>query len=866
MSSKDSAPVELATRPVELTPPQRFLCIHAHFYQPPRENPWLEKIERQPTASPWHDWNERITAECYGPNTAARIVNTDNEILDIRNNYEKISFNFGPTLLSWMEQASPEIYEEILAADARSARARNGHGNAIAQVYNHAIMPLCSARDKATQVRWGLEDFRSRFHRDPEGMWLAEAAVDVDTLEELAASGIRYTVLAPRQARSWRAVEGTRGWRATDAAGIDPSRAYTCPLPSGRSIVLFFYDGPISQAVAFEHLLINGDNFANRLLSGFSRQRPWNQLVHIATDGETYGHHHRHGEMALAYALHVLESRHRVRLTNYGEFLELNPPRCEVQVWDNSSWSCVHGVERWRNDCGCSTGGNAGWNQKWRRPLRQAFDVIRAKADALFEEAGAGLFRDPWEARNDYISVVLDRSRTAVQRFLARHLAVEATAEAEREALRLLELQRHGMLMYTSCAWFFDDVSGIEPVQTMRYAARLLQLLGPQAASSVEPEFLSLLERAPSNAPDWGNGRRVYEREARPMVVDLPRFAANYAMRSFDSLREGSPFQDGHFEILEEQGAISTYADCQIKLVRITLVSLLSGERLDATVLVLHLGGHDFHCRLMVPPFGAADHELLKGELFASFSQRSLVEVIRVVDRFFAGRDYSLADMFAEDQRELLGRITAGSFERFESSLVLMYDENRKLMEYLIEIGAPLPQGFLAIAEYVLRSRLIDELRGFVDRPETSLMMDVARQANRFGLRVVDARVQLAIAEALEQVFHQLALMPTGGLCRIANQLLDVVELMRVPLDLWDAQNICYALVHGKSLPQTLAKQTRYTRRPNQPVFPALRELGRRLKISPVPLAGDDDEPDAGRNDHAETPPSDGASSLTAVT
>ena len=389
----------------------RYLCIHCHFYQPPRENPWLESIELQESAYPYHDWNERITAECYAANASSRILTADNRIIRIVNNYSRISFNFGPTLLSWLEEHAPDTYQAILTADKESQQRCSGHGNAIAQVYNHMIMPLANRRDKQTQVVWGIGDFEHRFGRKPEGMWLAETAVDVETLEVLAEHDIKFTVLAPSQALHERRA-GTTKFKNVEGGKIDPTRPYICNLPSGRSINLFFYDGPISRAVAFEGLLDNGETFANRLLSGFADNRRWAQLMHIATDGETYGHHHSKGDMALAYALHHIESNNLAKLTNYGEYLEINPPTHEVEIVENTAWSCVHGVGRWSRDCGCNSGGKPGWNQAWRAPLRAAFDYLRDELAPEYERKASELLHDPWQARDEYINVVLDRDES----------------------------------------------------------------------------------------------------------------------------------------------------------------------------------------------------------------------------------------------------------------------------------------------------------------------------------------------------------------------------------------------------------------------------------------------------------------------
>ena len=362
----------------------KFICIHGHFYQPPRENAWLEAVEVQDSAFPYHDWNDRITAECYATNATTRLLDEKGLIRGIVNNYAHISFNFGPTLLSWLEQHAPAVYQSVLEADRQSQKRFSGHGSAMAQAHNHMIMPLAAPRDKQTQVLWGIRDFEHRFQRKPEGMWLPETAVDVPTLETLAEHGIRFTLLAPRQARRVRKIDAGE-WLDVAGEKVDPTRPYLARLPSGRSIALFFYDGPISKAVAFEGLLSNGERFAHRLMDGFNESRRGAQLAHIATDGESYGHHHHRGNMALAFALQTIESQELARLTVYGEYLEQHPPEWEVEIFENSSWSCVHGVERWWKNCGCNSGGHPGWHQQWRTPLREALDWLRDSLRPAYE-------------------------------------------------------------------------------------------------------------------------------------------------------------------------------------------------------------------------------------------------------------------------------------------------------------------------------------------------------------------------------------------------------------------------------------------------------------------------------------------------
>jgi len=482
----------------------RFVCVHGHFYQPPRENPWTGEVDLEISARPYHDWNERITAECYAPNGAGS-----------PSNYSRMSFNFGPTLLAWLETNSPGTYRSVIEAD-RASRARfSGHGSAIAQAYNHAILPLANRRDRVTQVAWGIRDFEFRFGRRPEGMWLPETAVDDDTLEVLAERGISFTILAPSQAARVRQPGGE--WR--EVAAVDPREPYRVPLPSGRAISVFFYDGGLAQRIAFGNLARSGSDLARALLGRFENS-PEPQLVHVATDGETYGHHVAGGDRALSEALDAIEVSGFARLTNYGEHLERFPPRREALVVSKTSWSCSHGVGRWTDDCGCSAGRAA--SHPWRRPLREALDWLRDTLAPLYEAAASGLLRDPWAARDDFIDVILDPSEQSVDRFLERHSIVTLTPEERGHALGLLELQRNALLMYTSCGWFFDDPAGLETRQVLRYAARAVELAEEHLGGSIEPLFLRLLERVRSGLGEKPDASELY----RTLRAPLPPSAA----------------------------------------------------------------------------------------------------------------------------------------------------------------------------------------------------------------------------------------------------------------------------------------------------------------------------------------------------
>ena len=442
------------------------LIIHGHFYQPPRENPATGAVDPEPGAAPFHDWNERIHAECYAPNIV---------------NYPLISFNFGPTLLSWLESHHHDTYEKIVIADEESAAARGGHGNAIAQAYGHAILPLCNERDRLTQVLWGLADFRYRFGREAEALWLPETAANDEVLALLIEQGLRYVILAPGQGKGV----------------VDTSKPYLFRHPDGsnRSIAVFFYNGPLARAIAFERALASSRGLVEKFVTAASG----GDLVNVATDGETYGHHFKFGDLCLAHALKVEAKSAGFWITNYGQYLDQHPAETPVQIdngpdGEGSSWSCVHGVGRWTRDCGCHTGGEPGWNQAWRKPLREALNFLRDDAAAKFEQSG--LLRDPWAARNDYIKGILD----------PKH----GREEFDPRVLDLLEMQRSALLMFTSCGWFFSDLAGIETIQVLRYAARVIDLMNKLGLDPPETEFLALLAEARSNQPDKGNGADLF--------------------------------------------------------------------------------------------------------------------------------------------------------------------------------------------------------------------------------------------------------------------------------------------------------------------------------------------------------------------
>jgi alpha-amylase/alpha-mannosidase (GH57 family) len=768
---------------------ERYLCIHGHFYQPPRENPWLEAIEVQDSAYPYHDWNERINAECYAPNTASRILDGERRIVDIVSNYARISFNFGPTVLSWMETNSPEIYQAILDADKQSIEWRSGHGNAIAQAYNHIIMPLSHKRDKRTQVLWGIKDFEYRFKRFPEGMWLPETAVDIETLKVFAECGIKFTILAPHQALRVRKI-GAGKWKDVSGARIDPTRAYLCRLPSGRRINIFFYDGPISQSVAFERLLNKGEDFANRLLSGYSALREWPQILNIATDGESYGHHHKFGDMALAYTLNYIESNGITRLTNYGDHLEKHPPTHEVEIIENTSWSCIHGIERWSNNCGCNSGGHPEWNQEWRAPLRQALDWLREQLSFKYEHKAKEYLKNPWKVRDEYINVILDRSEENIKRFLERHASRNISMDERVIVLKLLEMQRHAMLMYTSCGWFFDELSGLETVQILQYAGRAIQLSEHVFKNGLENGFLERLASAKSNLPDHKSGARIYEKFVKPAIIDLKKVGIHYAVSSlFEDYPERSKIYCYAIDREDYQGVHAGRMKLAVGKVCVTSEITKKSEYISFGVLYfgdhsINGGVHNF--------LGDDAYQSMKHEIITAFKSAEFADIIRLMGKHFGMHNYSLRDLFRDEQRKILNIIIRTTMEDFEASYRQMFDNNRILMGFLQETGIPIPKAFYTTAEFTLSMDLKRALEGGIDIVKVQGIID---DIKKWNMPIDFTDIEFIARRGIESLMAALYKNSSDVslLCEI-RRVIDVLNSLPFEINFWYVQNIYYKL------------------------------------------------------------------------
>ncbi len=771
---------------------QRYLCVHAHFYQPPRENPWLEEVELQESASPFHDWNERITAECYAPNTASRILDQERRIVDLVNNYSKISFNFGPTLLSWMERHKPDIYEQILEADKMSQERFSGHGSALAQVYNHMIMPLANTRDKYTQILWGIRDFQLRFNRFPEGMWLPETAVDTETLEILAEQGIVFTLLSPYQARRIRPM-GSEEWQDASGGNIDPTRPYLCRLPSGRSICLFFYDGPISQDIAFGGLLESGEAMADRFMNAFSEERDWPQLAHVATDGETYGHHHWMGDMALAYCLYHVEQNELAEITIYGEYLEKHPPEWEAEIVEQSSWSCVHGVERWKNDCGCNSGLHPGWRQQWRKPLRDGLDAIRDELAPLYEQEAGRLVSDPWSTREEYIEVILDRSVENVDAFLARQSFRRLSDSEKVRLLKLLEIQRQLMLMYTSCGWFFDEISGIETTQIMSYAARAVQLAEEIFEVQLEELFLKHLEQAKSNVKALRNGREVYDKFVKPASLDFFFVSSHYALSSlFEEQLENISIYcyTAENEAYEQVQA----GNMKLGIGRTRIVSNITWDEILVSFAAAYLGDHNANCGIRSFRNEEGFSEMQQ-EIKRVFLRGDLPELIRTMDKHFESHRYTLWHLFKDEQHKVLQDILQTSLDDVESSFRQILDQHYTFINFLKEVRAPVPKALAVTAETMIDSdlqRIFEQEGAKLDVEELKRLLDLA---SGWEVPLSTSELGYKACWKIDALMERLSESPDDlDLLATIETALGILLPAGLELNLWKTQNLFFFL------------------------------------------------------------------------
>ncbi len=744
-----------------------FVAIHGHFYQPPRENPWLEIIETEESAHPFHDWNERIALECYRPNAHARILDGKGKILEILNNYSSISFNFGPTLLPWLEKHFPSVYQKILEAD-REGLGRFGHGNAMAQVYNHIIMPLAIDRDKETEVLWGMADFEKRFHRKPEALWLPETAANYATLRVLVKYGMRYLILSPFQALRVRSLGGKK-WTDVSQGRIDTTRPYRCFIQdaSGKklldqSIDIFFYNGIISKEIAFGDLLKDGNSFCNRFAQFHQESKERPQLIHVATDGETYGHHMKFGEMALAYALDKGLPTRGLELINYGSFLKRFPPVHEVEIdegpkGEGTSWSCAHGVGRWKEDCGCSTGGKPGWNQKWRKPLREALDFLRDELSQVFEREGGKIFQDVWGARNGYIEVILNRSPEGIKNFFDQYGAKSLDQEGRIKGLKLLEIQRHTLQMYTSCGWFFNDLAGIETIIVLQHAARAIQLAEECTGGEIEKKFVQHLSEAKSNLREIGKGDQVYRHLVKPKSVTLEKVVNHFAITSLLDRRDGEKkifsyrVEKIHYEKIGQEEYLLV-----IGQVRVT--SEIIPEPKEFLFGLISSNKEVFRTWVSEKKKGL-DFNTLKEKAQESFG-KSEEEMAKVLTSLLGDQPFTVQDTFKEERQVIFQKLIQKEFDEHCQIYAYLFDRTKQAVEALSREGLEIPYEIRVAAEVTLSHRLFQEInelkRDFKKTKERGEIDRIIEEAKEHGYHLRREKSLLALDEILMERMNAL--------------------------------------------------------------------------------------------------------------
>lgn len=774
------------------------VVIHGHFYQPPRENPWTGRIERQPSAEPDHDWNARVHRECYRPNAFARVFDDAGRIEAITNNYARMSFNFGPTLLSWMQAYRPEAYARVIEADRVSCGQHGGHGNGMAQSFHHSILPLCSPRDLRTQVRWGLADFRHRFGREAESMWLPETACNDATLACLIEEGLRWVILAPRQVAQIRPLEGGE-WRAPKRLDTGHPYRWLHPDGTGRSIAVFFYDGELARAIAFGGALASSSILVDHLEKAAART---DGCIHVATDGESYGHHSRYGDLTLAYSLIAEAPRRGFQPMNYGEVLDRLPPVAEVRLAAGdeglgSSWSCAHGVGRWFRDCGCHTGGEQGWSQAWRTPLRQALDFLRDAVAEVYEDAGGDLFEDPWAARDGYVEVVLETGRRRA--FLETHARQGARSTSEpsrrRRALRLLELQRNAMLMYTSCGWFFNDLAGLETVQVLRYAGRVVDLIDELGMASLRESFLERLSEARANRQEDGSGADIFRRQVETARVSIERMAGHVALSGLFGVGPDESPRDSlrNFRVVDRDLWREERAGSALAAGKLVIEETLTETVLEVVFAALHRG--DLEVMGAMRPVVAG--EAWRGAVEAarrSFAEAP-VETPYVIGSLFGPTEISADQLISEGDDAASRLAVAATVDRFRRAYAQLYESHRPLFDRLHAAGLPLPRELKLVVEATLARRFDALLVDYGEHGDPEVLaraVDLARIACDRGYDLPPSLAAWRFDAILDQSIDRLFAERRLDHAETILQLLAMFRELGADLDLRNAQERVY--------------------------------------------------------------------------
>ncbi|HCJ67232.1 MAG TPA: glycoside hydrolase [Elusimicrobia bacterium] len=791
-----------------------FVVFHGHFYQPPRENPWIEAMEKQFSAYPYHDWDERIACECYIPNSNARVKNEKNRTIDIVNNYSYISFNFGPTLLSWYEKSYPEEYLWLIEADRISQKNNNGHGNAIAQVYNHIIMPLANQRDKKTQVKWGIKEFEYRFKRKLEAIWIPEIACNYETIKILIEEKMKFIILAPSQAQRIRPI-GRKEWIDVSSGNIDPKRPYRFFLKDKENKIIpdkfvdiFFYDGPLSRAAAFEDILKDSIKFADRIESCFDKKSDELQIVSIVTDGESYGHHKSFADMTLAHLVKYELPKRNIRIMNFANFLEMIPtPTWEVEIkpgknGEGTSWSCLHGVDRWKDDCGCTTFSQPGWNQKWRGQLRKALDLLRDELATIFEEEGAKYLKDVWRARDEYIEVILDRSQGNIERFMQKHLKVELTNQTLVNILKLLEMQRHAMLMYTSCGWFFAEISGLETVQNLKYAARAMELAHELTGKNLEEKFLPVLKETKSNLPEFGDGWGVYEKLVRPSIVTEEQTISHYAICLLFEQADDMVchYRIEKIDIFRKELAGTTLLSGHLKLT--SGIVLETGEFI---FLLLYLPDQKIFC--FASDFKTEDGYLELKKQILNLTDEDLLKgkIEEIKNSFFPGaKTYTLKDLFTDERGKIFSIMFRDKIEKLKSIYSELWEEYFPLLEGSTDLGIAIPDDLKKEVEVTLTRKIVlisEEIKENLSEEKLSSLADLLGKARRYNLRINWTDFEKNIKKIILNRVEGITKMSEISHIKVLRKIFDLILPLELSFWRYETENRLFHFVQVQLLP-----------------------------------------------------------------
>lgn len=784
----------------------KYACIHGHFYQPPRENPYTEVINRQDSAYPFHDWNEVVGFQCYGPNAFSRLLNDDRKIINIINNYQYISFNFGPTLLSWLKQKHSAIYDEVIIADKKSIEFFNGHGSAIAQVYNHIIMPLATRKDKEIQVTWGIQDFEMHYGRKPEGMWLSETAVDIETLEVLAENHIKFTILSPYQAREIR--EEYEGYyHPINKDTLNTNKPYRVDLPSGKSIVVFFYSADVAHQLSFGDLLNSGDAFYNKIRQQFNFNSSDTEIFNVALDGETFGHHHKHGDMALAYCINKVLTSADVRLVNYGRFLDLYNVTTRVHIHERTSWSCAHGIERWNSNCGCRGGGDPSWNQQWRGPLRAALNALNGRADTFFHSIAQNYFKDVDEVLNNYVEVINNRTRDFTYIFFSRYANKKLNNDDIILLARIFEMKRNTHLMFTSCGWFFTELTGIETVQLLMYADRVIQIYESLAEDvSMIKEFLTLLKSSKSNIPEHKDAEHIYKKWVRPNRQSLAQIAIlNSLLQSIESegdvldknlpkveLKNMQRYEMGYMRALKGTFIIESNITFSKRYFYFSLFQLSRAN---------FLGYYNISSEPSENP--ADTYHLLDTQSLGNINV--LLDKVKKKYR----QTYALSSLLPEYQALVLEVISNKEQRVVETQMEDIYKRNYPLAMQYLQANIKLPLHLKNVLDFYLVENLkkVLSVEHYHFQKLESIVADIIKW--KVSIKHEEDTLQLLGSYLIKYEIDKIKTNPAHieAICMI-NQIIQVIKPLELHFNLWDSQNTLLRLLsENKTLYQRIKNE-----------------------------------------------------------